>query len=383
MRRILDRYVLTECLPPFGISLAVFAFVLLMHRLLILTDLVVASGVPVVEVLRLLGLALPTLLPLILPVSLLLAVLLGIGRLSADSEVVAMRAGGVGLAGNLRPVMVLSAAACAVTAAATVWAQPLAVHSFKQVLFDSVMNRVSVAIQTGVFTEITGGITVYAGGIDDRTEAMEDLFLHLGRGSSSGMWIFARSGSFRAESGTLTLNLNDGEMHERGGHGRPYRLLRFREYQLRIPLPTSVWSPDVQEARTSDLLDRVLSHPSDTAARLELHRRLALPASCLVFGVLGAALGLHHARHGRGRGVSLCLAVLLAFYALLTAGRAMGEKGVLAPELAMWMPDLVLGAVAAAAFVRKNREAPLPLEEILGRWLSRIRRPVRVPEIAP
>jgi lipopolysaccharide export system permease protein len=77
------------------------------------------------------------------------------------------------------------------------------------------------------------------------------------------------------------------------------------------------------------------------------------------------------------------LAVLLAFYALLTAGRAMGEKGVLAPELAMWMPDLVLGAVAAAAFVRKNREAPLPLEEILGRWLSRIRRPVRVPEIAP
>ena len=77
------------------------------------------------------------------------------------------------------------------------------------------------------------------------------------------------------------------------------------------------------------------------------------------------------------------MAVLLAFYALLTAGRVMGERGVLPPELAMWMPDLVLGAVAVAAFVRKNRDAPLPLEELLGRWRSRVRRPARWPETAP
>ena len=82
-----DGYLFFECLPTLGLSLAVFSFALLMQNMFKLADLVLAKGVPALEVGRLLLLTLPALMPLLLPVSLLLAVLLAMGRLSADSEI--------------------------------------------------------------------------------------------------------------------------------------------------------------------------------------------------------------------------------------------------------------------------------------------------------
>ena len=144
MAKVLNRYLFLECLPPLGISVAVFSFVLLMHRLLLLSDLVLTKGVAVIEVLQLLALAFPGVLSLLFPASLLLAVLFAVGRLSADSEIVAMRACGVGLAQNLRPVMLLAAGACALTAVASVWAQPFALRSFREFLYDSLRSRISL-----------------------------------------------------------------------------------------------------------------------------------------------------------------------------------------------------------------------------------------------
>lgn len=374
VHRILDRYLVAECLPTLGLSLAVFTFVLLTHRLLKLSDLVVAKGVPVGEVAWVLVLGLPALVPLLLPVSLLLAVLLAVGRLSADSEIAAMRACGVGLAQNLRPVMALSTAVFAVTAAVSLWGQPAAARAFKQALYESVKNRIGVTTETGVFTEIARGVTVYAERIEPRTGALENLFVQLDQGDALGVWILARRGTLRDDGGALALDLQDGEMHQRSGPGKPYRRLTFDRYRLQVPLPATDWALDAEDRATGELAAAAWGPACDRDARLELHRRLALPAACLVFGLLGAALGLHHARGGRSRGFALCLVVLLAYYALLTAGRALGKKGALPPELAMWMPDLVLGALGLYAFARKNREAPLPMEDAAARFAAALGR---------
>lgn len=372
MRRILDRYLLLECLPTLGLSLAVFTFVLLMNRLLRLSDLVVTKGVPMGDVIRLLVLALPALLPLLVPAGLLLAILLAVGRLSADSEIVAMRACGVGLAQNLRPVLVLSAGVALVTAALSLWIQPRAAVSFKELLHDAVKNRIGATTETGVFTEIARGVTVYAEKMDRDSGVAENLFLSLDRGEHRGVWILARRGTVFEDAGALGLDLQDGEMHQYEAADRPYRRLRFQHYRLRIPLPGAVFSLGTEEQPTRALWAE--ARAGDREAQLELHRRLALPASCLVFGLLGASLGLHHARGGRSRGVILCVGVLLVYYTLFTAGRALGKQDAVPPAVAMWLPNVVLGVLGAYAFLRKNREAPLPLEEALGRLAAALRR---------
>jgi lipopolysaccharide export system permease protein len=376
MKAVLDRYILTECAPTLGLSLAVFTFVLIMQRMLQLSDLVVAKGVPLLVVLRLLALALPAVLPLLLPLSLLLAVLLAMGRLSADGEVVAMRACGVSLARNLRPVALLSVAVLALTAAVSLWLQPLAAHSFEQAVFDAVRNRISATVHTGTFTDLTDGVTLYAEGLDERSGAMDNLFLFLDRGTTRGAWVLARKGIVREARGALELDLKGGEVHQYLGRGKPYRRLAFDAYRLRIPIPTVAGeAPEAEEKPSLELLDRIARGQATRRERLELHRRLAIPLSCLVFGLLGASLGVHHTRAGRSRAITVCLAVVLLYYALMMGARAMAlaGKGPLSPEAASWLPNVALGALAVYAYARKSREAPLPLEEALGRALGRLR----------
>jgi lipopolysaccharide export system permease protein len=371
--RVLHRYVLGECLPTLGLSLIVFTFVLLMHRLFMLSNLVIAKGVPLADVLRLLALFLPALLPTLLPVSLLLAVLLAMGRLSADSEITAMRAGGLGLAENLKPVMTLSALVGILAAVTSLWAQPAAARAFQDALFRSVKNRITVTTEIGNFTEIIRGVTVYAERVDDRRGRLENLFLHLDRGTTRDVWVLAHSGELRDERGALGLILEDGEMHQGGGE-KPYHRLRFGSYHLRLPMPAASRGPEMEEMTTPARAALAYGEKRDLEARMELNQRLALPVACLVFGLLGTALGLHHSRAGRSRGMALCLGVLLVFYSLLTSGRALGKGGVLPPEVAMWLPDLLLGSLALYAYFRKNKEAPLPLEDAIGRFLGRVRR---------
>ncbi|NTU59760.1 MAG: LPS export ABC transporter permease LptF [Deltaproteobacteria bacterium] len=378
MKSLLDRYVISECLPPFGLSLAVFTFVLLMHRLLGLSDLVITKGVPVTEVLRLLGLALPAVLPLLLPLSLLLSVLLAFGRLSSDSEITAMRAGGVGLGRNLAPVVALSLFTLALTAVVSLWAEPISTRELKDAVYRTVKNRISVTATAGTFTQLSEGITLYAEGMNADTGELKGLFLYLDRPPAKALWILARSGSVRAEPQNLILDLETGEVHQYAGAGSPYRRLFFDRYRVTVPLPAvSGEDPEVEQLPTGEVFRRATAGVKGKAtrlARMELHRRLALPFSCLVFGVLGATLGLHHSRAGRSRSVTVCLAVVIAYYVLLTGGRTLGDRGKIEPWLAMWLPNLALGAFAAYAFVRKNRERPLPLEELVGRALAGLRR---------
>ncbi|EHP88425.1 permease YjgP/YjgQ family protein [Geobacter metallireducens RCH3] len=95
MTSILFRYIFKETAVPFVLGMAVFTFVLLMGRLLKLAEMVFAKGVPFLDVCRLILYMLPSFLLVAIPMAFLLAVLLSFGRLSADSEVTAMKAGGL------------------------------------------------------------------------------------------------------------------------------------------------------------------------------------------------------------------------------------------------------------------------------------------------
>lgn len=365
---VLDRYLLRLSLPTLAVSLVVLAFVLVMHRMFLLADLVVARGVPLGTVARLMGLALPALLPLLLPVSLLMAVLLAAGRLSLDNEAVALRALGVSLAQTLRPFGLVSLAVAAAAAAVSLWGQPAAARAFRQELYDAVKNRVGLTAQAGAFTEVAPGITLYAGGSRDGGRELEDLFLVVERGPRP-VWVAARRGRLWAEGRRLSLDLAEGEAHESQGPGKPYRRVRFRRYRVDLPLPAVTPDPDVEEMTTPALW--AAAARGDREARFELHRRLSVPVGCVLLGLLGGCLGFHHSRFGKGRGYVLALGVLVIYYALLTVAKALARSSAFPPELAVWGGTAVLAGLTAFAYHRKNQERPLPLEEGLeGAWLA-------------
>jgi len=97
-RRILFRYLISEIIPPFLLGLLAFTSVLLIGRILRLIELVVTRGVPILQILKLFSLILPTFLEMTVPMAFLLAILLGLGRMSNDQELLAMKASGISAA---------------------------------------------------------------------------------------------------------------------------------------------------------------------------------------------------------------------------------------------------------------------------------------------
>src|SRR5579872_7343481 len=96
--RILTRYILKEILSYALIGLLVFTFVIFIHELGNLLELVVRHNVPLREMATLFLLPFPTILMMTIPMAVLVGTLIGLSRMAADGEVIAARASGMGLA---------------------------------------------------------------------------------------------------------------------------------------------------------------------------------------------------------------------------------------------------------------------------------------------
>src|SRR5262249_49912028 len=106
--KLIWRYVFREVMSPVLLGLMIYVLVFLMNALFELAELAIKKEMPVGIVIKLLTYLLPRVLEMTLPMAALLGILIGIGRLSADSEIVALRASGVSYLKIVSPVLVLA-----------------------------------------------------------------------------------------------------------------------------------------------------------------------------------------------------------------------------------------------------------------------------------
>src|SRR5262249_40401969 len=145
--KILDRYVWKELITPFFLGMVVGTFLLLIDRIFDLMDLIINKGVPVHFVLLLFVYLLPSILVLTIPIGVLFAILVAFGRLSADMEIVALKAWGVSPVRLLWPVLGLGVAVTAVTAYLMIDAVPRSNYAFKSLVFDIIRTQASVGLK--------------------------------------------------------------------------------------------------------------------------------------------------------------------------------------------------------------------------------------------
>ncbi|MCA9772818.1 MAG: LptF/LptG family permease, partial [Myxococcales bacterium] len=161
MRKVLARYVIREILGPFTLILVIATFVLLMHRIVRLTDMIVNKGVPALDVLLLILYIMPRFLAFTIPIAVLMAVMIAFGRLNGDSEIIAMKASGVSLGALLRPTLGVAAVLGGVTAYFTLFALPTGNRAVENLLFEIARTRATVAITPGVFSNEFSRFVLY------------------------------------------------------------------------------------------------------------------------------------------------------------------------------------------------------------------------------
>jgi len=382
--RILHRYVFREVVVPFAFGLSVFTFILLIARLLKLIELVVTRGVPVVNILRLLSYILPAFLEVTVPMAMLLAILVAFGRLSADSEMIAMRSSGLSLYQLVPPVAIFVMLATIATAGLSIWARPWGNRSLRSALFEIARTRASAGIKPQIFNDDFPGLVIYAETIDATNDRLTHVLIADERDSQERNTIIASDGTMISDPATktVTLRLRDGFIHTTDTRAGSEYQTKFESYDVNLDLRQMFAGSRQKERDPKELtvgqlrrtmLAKQTAGQSFVPELIEYHRKFAIPFACIVFGVVAMPLGIQPVRAARARGFAISLGMIFAYYVMLSFGQALAEQGTLPVLVGLWLPNVVFATAGVYLFVQAGRERTLEALDRLQERLAAVR----------
>jgi lipopolysaccharide export system permease protein len=375
MRKTLSIYILKEIVPTFITSLFVLTFVLLIDKILKLTELVINKGVAFSAVLKLFMYIAPSLLVITVPMSLLIAILFAFARFSSDSEIVAMKSCGVSLYKMFPPVFMFTVIMYVVTTALTVYALPYGNYMFKKSIYDIVQNRLDIGIKERVFNDEFKDIVIFANKIKKETGELRGVIISDTRDVSEANTIIADKGSIfpNKEKMEVTMLLESGTIHKNVGADE-YHTIKFDSYQLKLSMGDGrdgyKFSKDEKEMTIAELKERIDSMAAQGAdnnnEKVEYYKKFSLPVACIVFGIIASPLGISSRRSGKSKGFTIGICVILIYYILLIFAESIGKRGVVPPIVSMWIPNLVVGSFGVYIFYKSANESPIKLFEFTG-----------------
>jgi len=367
MKKIINIYIFKEMIPNFTTSLIVFTFLILAGRILKLTEWMVNHGISLLQVLLITLYTLPYVLFFTLPMATLLGSLIAFSRLNEDSEIIALRSSGVSLFQILPPVVAFSVISYLFASLIAIYLFPMGNHSMARLLFGVARVNTSIGIKQGVFNDSIPNIVLYANHISAHDHTMEGIFIFDERDPALSNTIIAHQGKITSNPEQMSINvhLTDGSSFMVSKDLDSSRRLRFTSYDLNIDLEDIIHKfssrmKGEKEMSISELTRQLKKTKKGTVRHniltMELQRKFSIPLACFLLGLIGLPLGLMMRAKGRSWGIALSIGIFMTYYILLSAADSLGETGKLNPGLAIWIPNMVLGAATCVLFWRKTRD---------------------------
>jgi lipopolysaccharide export system permease protein len=376
MKKTTYFYVLKEVLPVFFIGLMVFTVILLMDKILKLIELIVGRGAELSQVLMLLVFIAPSFLVFTIPMAVLLGTLLSFGRLSSDSEITAFKASGISLYQLFLPVFAFSLCAYLLTTFLVLYGLPWGNRGFMATLALVARSKADIEIKERVFSDISDGMVVYVDKVPIQGREMEGIMIHDEREKGTVNTIFARQGFLvsNPKSQEVVLRLFNGDIHTFDEKTQAYRKIRFGAYDLRLDFEKALANLgrkirdhelSIQELRKK-IADMIRLGKDPTPQLVELHKRYAVPFSCIVFGLIGVPLGIQPRRSGRSFGFVFSILIFLAYYISLMAFEILAIRKTISPVLAGWAPNVLFGGLGIYLLMKAAKESEFkPLAWVL------------------
>ncbi|MFN7962085.1 MAG: LPS export ABC transporter permease LptF [Thermoanaerobaculia bacterium] len=378
----LDRYVFRETLTPLVLGLLIYTCILLVRFLFISAEMIIERGVSLGTVGRMVMATLPNILVLTLPMSLLFGLLTAVGRLASDSELVAMRASGVSLLSLYRPILLLSVLLMGINLWVSLYALPWGNSELQKIRLEILSQSVARQVEPRIFYDEWEEKILYVFSIDRTTQEWQGVFLADKHPANDTEVTLAEKGRIRVdESGErVVLELENAEKHV-VNLTNPQRYQKHHYDHVEFVLDESFTSRErarlkasrgVRELTVPELRkwikQREIPLEQRNLAEVEMHKKFAIPVACLVFGLFALPLGFNNRRGGKTSGFALSMLVILLYYLLINSGEEAARYGRLPSWIAMWSPNLLLGALGLILLWRRNRDRPL-LPQGLGLWL--------------
>lgn len=390
--KILYRYILAEHVGPFVFAVFTATLVLLLARIFKMMELIISKGVDVLTVGELFSYFLPSLLAMTVPMAVMVASLMAFGRLSSDNEITALKSAGVSLYRIVWPVVVVGLVMGVGMYFFIDRVVPASNLRFKDLMLSIGMKRPDLELKERVFIQDFPGYELYIEKMDDRTGEMRNVTIFQMEGGRLKSTIVAERGRVASRNvrGLVVLELYDGEMHEvTPENPETYRRLRFDkqtvnlEFDSELVRTASAAKGDREmtaaemraaveklkegiamtgaEAATTFIEEKYRQQQIDLLERrkdeylVEIYKKTAIPFACAALVLVGAPMGVIIRRGGKGAGFSFSIGFFLLYYIMLLAGEAFGDRGMMPPFLAMWLPNILLTVLGVWLLTRAVR----------------------------
>jgi len=355
--RILNNYFLKEFIGPMFLALGVLTFVMVLGNLVNIANLVINKGVDIYTVTKLFLLMMPYLLTYTLPLAALTGVLLALGRLSGDNEIIAIRASGVNLFSLISPLLVVSLILSLVLVVFNDRVIPYALFASRKTLIQVGIKNPAAALEQGVFINSFEKYILFIYRIDQNKLGNVRIYEPQGENKPTRT-IVAKRGEFIAipEKNMVKLKLIDGTSDEPDPQNPTnFYKLNFKTYFMSLNL-AQMQDKDKIRKKPKDMTIRELNEEIammkkegiDPAPLItEINKKITLAFSCFVFVLLGSSLAIITRRREKSINFAMAFVIAGLYYLLLMGSQAISLQGYIHPAIAMWIPNVLLGTIGA------------------------------------
>lgn len=362
---LLTRYLLRELLVPLLLWVAFLFVLLFVLQFLRGTEVLLGSAVTVWDFARLVLHLSPHLLVMSLPVGFLLAILLGLGRLGEDRELLALLSLGATPWQLARVPLAVGGALGVLVLVLVSTAEPWGLKQVKVQVSEVIKKNVLGDVRPGVFYEDLTNLTLYAQAVDKERGVWTHVLVHDDRDPRAPLLVLAHEGTVNpsGRGASLSVGLRSGEVHRAEHTGTDYAVLSFADGNLSIGVEESILRKNHFRSPKEELTPAELLGAADESREAgksaapfltAFHVRLEQGLTPLAFALFGVPLAMS-SRAARTRGYLLALGVYVAYYLVERSFENWGTAGRLAPWLAGVAPNLVFGAFGTWLFVRLTR----------------------------
>ena len=369
---ILFRYIIKELIVPFILSLLMITLIFVLNLVFQMLGKIAGKGLDFYVIMEFFFLNLAWILTLAVPMAVLIAVLMAFGRLAAENEITALKAGGVSLIQMLKPALFFGLVVGVALFHFNNRILPEFNHRSRILSADISRKKPTLNLQAGIFHFDVPKVVLKANDVDVEKSILHDLIIYDEGDKKYQTTVLGDWGElvFLAEEEKFLFTIHDGTIHRlERKYPSNYQRTRFDVLRYRLTAPDvllqrreSSYRSD-RERSAQDMMREVVKLEEGAtpnlrrirAYKVEIHKKYSIPAACLVFTLIGVPLGALFRRGGLAVSGGVSVVFFLIYWIGLIGGEDLADRGFVPPWLAMWAPNIIITALGILFIIRNMK----------------------------
>ena len=346
--RIVDKYILKEFLGPFLFGVAAFTAIFVgSDTLMKIAEYITKYGASTISVIKIFGLALPQIIVYTFPMAVLLGALMCFSRLSGSSELIVMRTSGQSFFRLATPVLLIALVISFIAVAFNEFVVPWSNLQYQQVVNMEIRKNINPGVTNHVvLRDVQDGKIIhllYARKYEPDTKTLSNITIQEFQNEKVVRVEHAPEATW--DNGKWVMK--DGVVYDLNDEGVD-RMIHFSNQVINYAqAPDQIQKEQKREDQMTvrELLQQKKAfesaHADTSNLVMEINRRFSLPLASFIFALIGAPLGAQKQRSSSSVGFGISVVIIFIYYATMTFAGSLGRGHIIAPSLAVWIPNII------------------------------------------